>query len=464
MKKLFIIQLLLTVLICLNVTENSPAQSIYFTNPVNSQTVHDAINEAATQTTIPLNLTYGWELSNDPNLIGYYIKLFPPPYPDQQSNIGNGIDQWWYLPPATYTWRLELWETYNGQGSFKVAEQTITFYVKHTIIVTNNFYDGTVNIDGEAKSNGSSSFKITGENLLVGAIDQQSGNYYRVWNQSGINNSKWQRKPMNAGNFQPINGGTTRNFNYTVASNDNGAEIQGVLKKRYDIYRDDQTEFDGTVPAGIVANIVDQNSGQISAPFQQNINGKDYRFVWWTDDHNLATERTIWPIDNETYTALYKYPHHSNNANAYANNSQRKFVRTPDGTMYITYESMDYIWVEKSTDNGQTWNIMNNGKPLNTDEAKLPSMDYGAADNTFVVVWQEKWGTSYKIRYAVYNPSDNTFRIDDVDFSPPGTGFSDINTNPVVGWSYGNNALFVWESVTHQLYYSICLLNVPSTT
>ena len=76
--------------------------------------------------------------------------------------------------------------------------------MKHTISVTNNFGGGNVKIDGVTKVNGSTAVKSTGENLMVGAIDQPNGNYNYIWNQSGVNNSDWQKKLKGAQNFTTI--------------------------------------------------------------------------------------------------------------------------------------------------------------------------------------------------------------------------------------------------------------------
>jgi Secretion system C-terminal sorting domain len=285
---------------------------IYFTNPTDGQIV-TATGYGSTESTVPLNLQYYVEYSG-----AYYVKLFPPPYPTQQSNVGNGISQWWYLPIGSYGWRLELW-AYNEIGQeFEVAEQSITFYVKHTLNVSNNFGGGTINIDGITKPGGSDVIKTTGENLLVGAIDQSHGDYNYIWNQSGINNSFWQRKGMNDQNFSPIPNGTPRNFNYTVASNDNGAAIQGVLRKVCLITF--QNNFINVGNGGII-NVNGTQYNSPTSPFNvtesnpitawstdQTFNGINYEFDHWSDG-NTDFERTFYPSANTTYTAYFTgYP------------------------------------------------------------------------------------------------------------------------------------------------------------
>ena len=71
----------------------------------------------------------------------------------------------------------------------------------------------------------------------------------------------------------------------------------------------------------------------------------------------------------------------------------------------MVYESMGYVWYERSTDNGITWAIMNNGKPLSASKAKNPAIDY-YNNNTVGIVYQEEYidiysDDTYKIRFAL---------------------------------------------------------------
>ena len=49
----------------------------------------------------------------------------------------------------------------------------------------------------------------------------------------------------------------------------------------------------------------------------------------------------------------------SNSPSAYSNNSQRKIVRTVNGDLHNVYVSMDRVWYERSTDNGNSWSTCN---------------------------------------------------------------------------------------------------------
>ena len=196
------------------------------------------------------------------------------------------------------------------------------------------------------------------------------------------------------------------------------------MRKNYAISRNDQTEFDGTVSHLNLWYIVEQNSGQISAPSTQTINGKVYNFANWTDNIYATNPRTISPTDNQTYTALYKVIHKSNDASAFSNNSQRKLVKTRDNWLHQVYTSMGHVWLEHSTNNGSTWFLGNNGQPIDNGAGKCPSIDwhYNTSDpndpnyNAVVVVYQQQSGSTYKIEYAIFKYTNGSYVRQGQDF------------------------------------------------
>jgi hypothetical protein len=89
----------------------------------------------------------------------------------------------------------------------------------------------------------------------------------------------------------------------------------------------------------------------------------------------------------------------SNDEAGYINPGQRKFIKTTDEYnqkyFHRVYSSMGNVWYEMSTDGGSTWQLMNNGKPLNTGggTAKYPSIDYNPSSyypNQVLIVFLEE--------------------------------------------------------------------------
>jgi hypothetical protein len=286
------------------------------------------------------------------------------------------------------------------------------------ITAQNNFIYGIIKVGVDqpaAQRNSPFPFSANvGQTVNFEAQNQTHGGYERVWNNYAPNvPSKWRKNGT-------IDVSSTINYSFQAAQNDDNATYEAGLRKNYTISKDDQTEFDGTISSGVVTHIVEQNSGQISATLQQTLNGKTYKFAGWTDDYNASTTRTITPTDNKTYTALYKYPFHSNNQTAYSTNSQRKFVRTPDGSFHSVYESMGYVWYEKSTNGGSTWQLMNSGKPVGNREAKSPSICF--LENTvfityqydpFVgITWFNSGGQSFIAADSIMNPLEEVMNYE----------------------------------------------------
>lgn len=77
--------------------------------------------------------------------------------------------------------------------------------------------------------------------------------------------------------------------------------------------------------------------------------------------NSLTTGVVFTSSSGANITANVKAAQISNNANAFANNGQRKLIKTPDGVMHLVYESMGRIFYETSSNNGQTWQLMNGG-------------------------------------------------------------------------------------------------------
>jgi hypothetical protein len=338
--------------------------------------------------------------------------------------------------------------------NYTVPSSNVSITADNNFIASGGANRGTMVIDGVNRTipltpPGYTFQKTVGQNLTLSANSPQNDNqgYQRIWHTGSINRSIWDRN----GEYRWPN----QTYSFNVAADDDGKRYTANLRKNYAISRNDQTEFNGTIPNPNLWHIVDQNSGQISAP--DPLPGYLYNYAGWGDDLSAPREnRTIWPNGNETYSALYKYPNHSNNVNAFSINSQKKLVRDSVGNLHKVYSSMGYVWYEKSTDNGATWLVKNHGKPLSSNEAKLPAIDYYG--NYIFITWQERYEDSYKIRlaYYPYNSTDLVFH-DVYDASYWGICPYSDNATPVIAWA-GNRILiaFKFNGIVYRYGYLDC--------
>jgi hypothetical protein len=119
-------------------------------------------------------------------------------------------------------------------------------------------------------------------------------------------------------------------------------------------------------------------------------------------------------------------------------------LRTSDGTLHNVYESQNRVWYEISTDNGSTWSLMNNGKPLSDVNSKLPSIDYYGLE--VAIVFQQQSGSNYTIQLKTFYNYGGEYvaGISSIIFTEPVDEYT-VSANPNIAW--GNNSKFIilWE-------------------
>ncbi len=202
-------------------------------------------------------------------------------------------------------------------------------------------------------------------------------------------------------------------------------------------------EFDGkqTLPAQF--STIGQ---QILLSPEENVtkNGRNYSFAGWSDG---VMQRERYVTSNGNFEAIYKLKHHSSEANSFSNNSSRKFIRTDDGTLHLVYSSMQKIWYEISTNGGSTWLLMNNGFPLNDNEAKNPSIDYYSSN--VAIVYQENNNGNYKIQLHLFGANGNTYiQTAAATVADEVTEEYATDANPVIAYGYNGKAIICWETKT----------------
>lgn len=203
-----------------------------------------------------------------------------------------------------------------------------------------------------------------------------------------------------------------------------------------------------SVKAAATQNITLYNTGNPAGRnhifYFQNWGGSD---VAYENTNALETGIVFTDVDAVSKANL-KGTQLSDDENAYENSNQRKFVISSAGYFHIVYESMGKVWYERSIDEGQTWEIMNGGKPLNDGLGKYPSIDFNPSDQgddqVVIVYWEE----------SITEPSGTKIiaKYFDFEYSPPiilkgvvayDYFVVDETTQPAVSFSQGSLGSFI---------------------
>ncbi len=181
--------------------------------------------------------------------------------------------------------------------------------------------------------------------------------------------------------------------------------------------------------------------------------GFNWYFLGWSD--GVATQsRTVIVNSDINLTANYQGLQLSTDASAFADNSQRKLIHTPNGYTHCVYTSAGHVWYEwKQDGQSTTWNpglnVMATGPYGSLDGkagGKCPAIDWDPLTNNVVIVWQQKSGTYYTIQYDTFHQDSyvpNTYAIN--SFYPLYTdgsdAYSSVNANPNI--AVGNGDVWV---------------------
>lgn len=325
------------------------------------------------------------------------------------------------------------------------------------ITIKNSFNAGTIMFDQGIYTSGDNCELVPGYTHIITAIPQTSGNIEYVWNTTEpYSKSSWSKYDEN-GIQVNISNNLDINYNFLGAPDDNNATYVAGLKKNYSIRRDDQTEFDGTIHyVEPFWHVVEGNSREISAPGSLSTDGKTYTYCFWTDQLYIPNPRFVSPSSNSTYTAFYKFEQHSDEQGAYSKNSQRKFVRTENGILHNVYESKGRVWYEISTDNGVTWHLSNNSKPLDNGAGKSPSITMGYSNTIAIAFQQSSTGGHYSIELkGFYNVGNSYVRnLNETIVTEDSDNYT-TNADPVVCWGNGadiTKIIILWKNQNHLKY------------
>ncbi len=103
---------------------------------------------------------------------------------------------------------------------------------------------------------------------------------------------------------------------------------------------------------------------------------------------NSSPSGVVFKNDGVTITANVKGQGLSADPITFTKGGVRKIVRTPGlgagSTLHRVYQDMGSVWYETSTDNGQNWNLWDNGQPLGVGAGKNPAIDWAYMASTGV--------------------------------------------------------------------------------
>ncbi len=195
---------LLLVILLFASLSNIKAQTFTITSPTSGQ----VITMPSNQSTIGIQLGFSWigvpPYDVDLIIVALNGNTILELEPTQPWDPPDHIDL--TLSPGNHTLDVGVrfhWY-YNGQHEYEEAYGSVSFHIANNLTVKNIFGGGIININSAPKQSPYSFTPLVNETVNLGAVDQQYGNYYYVWNQSGTNNSRWERKGMSDQNFTLI--------------------------------------------------------------------------------------------------------------------------------------------------------------------------------------------------------------------------------------------------------------------
>ncbi|NUN69202.1 MAG: T9SS type A sorting domain-containing protein [Bacteroidetes bacterium] len=171
-----------------------------------------------------------------------------------------------------------------------------------------------------------------------------------------------------------------------------------------------------------------------------------YVFHKWSDG-NTQKIRAISSTSQITMYATFKSSFASSSLSAISTTSQRKFARTTGQTnLHMVYESMGSIWYESSTDNGATWQLMNNNQPISGGTSPAIATVNFLSPNAIFIVYQ----ANHDIILQCFKEVGHSFvhHYTRTVTSIPNLVMENTLANPVIGIKplpNGAEVCIVWE-------------------
>ncbi|MBZ0180453.1 MAG: hypothetical protein K8F36_14300 [Melioribacteraceae bacterium] len=301
------------------------------------------------------------------------------------------------VEPGNYRLRIDNKYTlltinteYNGDGDYIIKFQNNQFSIvmnnRGVSISETNDWDIPITVKNFVNSSETGRIQVNGVDIQTNteiylktttshdfyAPDVYTGSDFRNWNNI-IQNNIYQRLTHNntlsddmayeiiSSHHEPTHPLTVHNYLeggsggiINIAWLPNGSQVKDDDISSGEFYN----AFDATdLPDRYNVSINQTILGQY---------GTNWEFQYWDDGSTSLTRSNIAVSEPTTLKAYYKGVDKTDAANALTNNNQSKIIRigtSSTRTLFKVYESMDCVWLEKSTNNGVSWELMNDGKP-----------------------------------------------------------------------------------------------------
>ncbi|MDD3558353.1 MAG: hypothetical protein PHW27_07230 [Melioribacteraceae bacterium] len=166
-------------------------------------------------------------------------------------------------------------------------------------------------------------------------------------------------------------------YDYQLRNRGNSADF----KTQNSPFTPDYTSlYNGNKYRGLFPNqeFIDGTFYKVMVPLTQDVNlggqigTRKFYFQNWKvieatlQNPNSNETGVTFNQDNSQVQAVFKGTDLTDDVYAIRNNNQSKIIRIGSGAnddLYKVYESLDCVWLEKSTNNGVSWELMNDGKP-----------------------------------------------------------------------------------------------------
>lgn len=218
------------------------------------------------------------------------------------------------------------------------------------------------------------------------------------------------------------------------------SKLEGVLSSGVNMSFGSQNVLSPFSDLGFIAPLFNT----IGTTSQILKNQNQYFFIKWEDEVK-SLSREISLTQPSTFISCYKGLQLSNNISSFSKNNQKKVISafSDPKLLYKVYESLGTVWMETSSDKGNTWVIYSN-TPLYEGSAIDPSIEHLYNPSLYSSLYGDILYVPFisedKIRMKIITSKSSA---DIIVYSP---GDNTTERTPVATIFNGNKIMVVWKS------------------